>query len=65
MCLESGFFSGQIRAFVINGADVKAENTFHNPDAVGVRETELAAQTQTRFTFAFEPHSVTALIFDL
>ncbi len=63
--LDSGCFAGPIRALVVNGPDIKAENSFANPDRVSISETNHAAQTQTSFTYSFEPHSVTALIFAL
>lgn len=63
--LDSGCFAGGVRALVVNGPDIKAENSFANPDRVGVSETNLSAQKQTTFTYSFEPHSMTALIFAL
>jgi alpha-L-arabinofuranosidase len=45
---------------IVNGPDVKAENTFDAPGQVAVRETHLVAAGPA-FTYAFEPHSVTAL----
>jgi alpha-L-arabinofuranosidase len=63
--LDSGCFAGPVRALVVNGPDVKAENSFANPNQVGTSETQLVSEKQTSFTYTFEPHSVTALIFAL
>jgi alpha-N-arabinofuranosidase len=59
--LASGELAGSVRVFVINGPDIKAENTDEKPNQVGVRETTLKASGQS-FNFTFEPHSVTALV---
>ena len=59
--LTSGKFRNSVKAFTINGPDVKAENTFATPDRVGLKETALAASGQT-LTVTFEAHSVTALV---
>jgi alpha-N-arabinofuranosidase len=62
--LTSGQFAGAVRAAVVNGPDIKAENSFSNPNVVGTSESQLTASGST-FTYAFEPHSVTALVFAL
>ena len=62
--LSEGQFAGSGQAFVINGADVKTTNTFDAPDGVTTREDTLQA-SGTAVTYTFEPHSVTALVFDL
>jgi len=59
--LADGQFAGSIQASVINGPDVKAENTFEKPNQVGTRETTLEASGKS-LTYSFEPHSVTALV---
>jgi len=59
--LADGQFAGSVRASVVNGPDVKAENTFKKPNQVGIRETTLEASGKS-FTYSFEPHSVTALV---
>ena len=59
--LADGQFTGSIQASVINGPDIKAENTFEKPNQVGTRETALEASGKS-FTYSFEPHSVTALV---
>jgi alpha-N-arabinofuranosidase len=58
--LAEGQFTG-VQASVINGADIKTENTFEKPDEVGVRQDQLGISGKS-FTYPFEPHSVTALI---
>ena len=62
--LSEGQFAGSGQAFVINGADIKTINTFDAPDGVTIREDTLQANG-TAATYTFEPHSVTALVFDL
>ncbi|TET41559.1 MAG: hypothetical protein E3J60_04290 [Dehalococcoidia bacterium] len=59
--LADGQFAGNVRAFVVNGPDIKAENTFEKPNQVGTRETILEASGKS-LTDSFEPHSVTALV---
>ena len=59
--LTSGQFAGNMQISVINGPDVKAENTYEKPDQVRTRETTIKALGKT-LTFTFEPHSVTALV---
>ena len=46
---------------VVNGPDVKAENTVEKPNEVGTKESSLKV-TGTSFTYTFEPHSITALV---
>jgi len=65
LSLESGWFAGPVHAHVVNGPDIKAENTFAQPNQVGTVEARHNADHQTTFTYTFEPHSVTALVFDL
>lgn len=59
--LESGTFAGQAQAFVVNGPDIKAENSFAQPDRVGVSDQTVRAEGKT-LTYTFEPHSVTVLV---
>jgi alpha-N-arabinofuranosidase len=59
--LASGQFAGNVKAAVVNGPDIKAENTAEKPNQVGTKESALKV-TGTAFTYTFEPHSVTALI---
>lgn len=63
--LKEGCFAGPVQAYVVNGSDVKAENSFNGVNPVGTTETTYKAEQQTSFTFTFEPHSVTALVFGL
>jgi len=59
--LADGQFTGSVQASVINGPDIKTENTFEKPDQVGVSQTTIRASGKS-FVYSFEPHSVTALI---
>ncbi|ADI13303.1 alpha-N-arabinofuranosidase [Truepera radiovictrix] len=58
--LSLGTRASGAKAFVVNGPDIKATNTFEAPDRVGVRETGLEVDGDT-LTYTFEPHSVTVL----
>jgi alpha-N-arabinofuranosidase len=58
--LATGEFAGNVRVAVINGPDIKAENTEEKPNQVVTRESVIRA-TGKSLTFTFEPHSVTAL----
>jgi alpha-N-arabinofuranosidase len=62
--LTRGRFAGPAKAFIVNGPDIKAQNTFATPNQVGVREQALAAGGQS-FNIALEPHSFTALVLEL
>jgi alpha-N-arabinofuranosidase len=59
--LTSGQFAGNVKAAVVNGPDIKAENTAEKPNQVGTKESALKV-SGAAFTYTFEPHSVTALI---
>ena len=59
--LAEGRFVGSVQASVINGNGIKSENTFENPNQVGLRKTSLEASGSS-FACSFEPHSVTALV---
>ena len=59
--LTSGQFTGSVKVSIVNGPDVKSENTYENPNQVVIRETTLKA-SGTSLTLTFEPHSVTALV---
>lgn len=54
-------FAGPAQLSIINGPDIKAENTFATPDQVTLCEQEIALDGHT-WTAVFEPHSVTALV---
>ena len=64
MSLTSGEFKGQGMSYTVNGPDIKAENTFASPLNVQTRETVVIASGQT-LRYVFEPHSLTALVFDI
>jgi alpha-N-arabinofuranosidase len=59
--LASGAFTGNVKISVVNGPDIKAENTAEKPHQVGVHETTLKASGKS-LTIVFEPHSVTAMV---
>lgn len=59
--LITGQFNGKVRVKIVNGPDIKAENTFDTPEKVGTRETTLTTEGQS-LAYTFEPHSATALI---
>ena len=58
--LTSGEFSGSVQVSVINGPDVKSENTDAKPNQVGIQKTEHIVKVKS-FNITFEPHSITAL----
>jgi len=59
--LDRGQFAGSIHVSVINGPDIKAENTREEPNQVGVREAKIDISGKS-LIYTFEPHSVTALV---
>jgi alpha-N-arabinofuranosidase len=59
--LASGEFTGNMQVSVVNGPDIKSENTDENPNQVFTRESAVKV-TGRSFNFTFEPHSVTALV---
>ena len=59
--LDAGVFSGNVKASIVNGPDIKAANSPDKPDHVGVHETIIKAAGKT-LTTTFEPHSVTVLV---
>ena len=62
--LASGEFDGNVQVSVINGPDIKVENTVEKPNQVVTRETTVKASGKS-FTHTFEPHSLTALVFNV
>ncbi len=59
--LAEGRFSGEVKAYIVNGPDIKTRNGFDQPPQVFTREHTLAAEGGT-LSLAFEPHSFTALV---
>jgi alpha-N-arabinofuranosidase len=57
-------FAGNAKSFVVNGPDIKAENTFDTPDKVSTRESSVEA-TGSSLTLTLEPHSFTAVVLDV
>jgi alpha-N-arabinofuranosidase len=62
--LTEGEFTGRIEQSVVNGPDIKAENDFDTPDKVGTTVKVLKGKGKT-LSCVFEPHSVTALVFNI
>jgi alpha-L-arabinofuranosidase len=62
--LVDGQFKGDVVGYIVNGADIKTINTFDEPNNVGSRECRYTAQGSS-FTTTLEPHSFTALVFDV
>ena len=58
--LTEGSFGDKVTVYTLNGIDIKSENTFSSPQNVATREANVAAGGN-RFSYAFEPHSVTAI----
>jgi len=59
--LADGQFIDPVQIYVINGKDIKTENTFENPNQVRVRRDTLRV-TGKSMIYPFEPHSITALV---
>ncbi|MFC1900095.1 alpha-N-arabinofuranosidase [Chloroflexota bacterium] len=57
-------FKGNVNVYIVNGPDIKAENTFETPSRVQTKESRITARNHT-LNFIFEPHSVTALVCDI
>lgn len=64
IALAAGRFAGPAWAYVVNGPDIKAANRFDAPETVQTRDLALKAEGAA-LTYTFEPHSVTALSFDV
>lgn len=58
--LIEGQFAGAGTQYLINGPDVKAENSFEAQPVI-TRQSSFNAEG-SRFSYEFEPHSVTALV---
>jgi alpha-L-arabinofuranosidase len=59
--LTDGQFAGEVQTSVINGPDIKTENTLEKPHQIGMQANALKASGKS-FKFAFEPHSITTLV---
>jgi alpha-L-arabinofuranosidase len=59
--LTAGEFRGEAAVQTVNGKNIKAENSFDNPDEVITRKSTAPTHRRT-LDFTFEPHSVTALV---
>lgn len=62
LSLTEGQFGQSVQATTINGPDIKAQNSFDTPENVRSYTKSLQTKGDT-FTYTFEPHSVTALVF--
>ena len=62
--LADASFAGEVAVSVCDGPDIKAENSFEQPEQVTVTNSKDQARG-SKFVYAFPPHSVTSLIFDL
>jgi alpha-N-arabinofuranosidase len=62
--LAAGRFTGKARVSTINGPDIKAGNTFEKKDLLTTKENTLAVDGKS-LTCEFEPHSVTAIRFNI
>lgn len=62
--LQQATFAGPGTLSVVNGPDIKAANTFEEPDAVGVSRRSVSA-SGSKFSLSLEPHSFTTLVLDL
>jgi hypothetical protein len=59
--LISGRFARSVQAYVVNGPDIRVENTLDIPNQAGTNESTFGAEGQSS-TYTFEPHSVAALV---
>lgn len=59
--LDSAYFAGEATAHIVNGPDIKSENSFSQPDVVGIKTAEITPERR-QLHYTFEPHSVTALV---
>jgi alpha-N-arabinofuranosidase len=62
--LTRGAFAGAVVRHLVNGPDIKAVNSFASPDTVTTQTDPLSASGKS-FTVTLEPHSFTALVFDV
>ena len=62
--LQNGAAIEDVKVRVINGPDIKAQNSFDVPNEVGTRGKALSVSGSS-FVYTFEPHFVTALICSL
>lgn len=59
--LTAGDFNNRITVYTVEGPDIKAENTFKDPERVGTNESVITAKGHS-LNYTFKPHSVTALV---
>ena len=64
LTLQSGQFGGEVTVATVDGPHIKAENSFEQPEQVAVSAL-LHTASGKEYVHVFEPHSVTALVFEL
>ena len=62
--LRDGSFKGSGRQYLVNGSDIKTTNSFETPHNVVSKVSSVSA-SGNRFSTTLEPHSFTALVFDI
>lgn len=62
--LNGGEFAGNVQKSIVNGSDLKAENTVENPYLTGCEEIAIKTSGKS-LTDTFQPHSVTVLACDI
>jgi alpha-L-arabinofuranosidase len=62
--VSTATFRGSVQAHIINGPNIKAENSFDHPETVTIAKIDLHAERK-EFIYTFEPHSVTVLVCSL
>ncbi len=59
--LAEGVFNGPVQVHTVNGASIKTANSFAEPQQVITRQSTSEA-SGSALNYAFEPHSITALV---
>ena len=62
--LTNGEFGGDAKTYIVNGPDIKAENTFETPEEVRINERKLIPRGKV-LKYVFGPHTVAALVCDI
>ena len=64
LSISDGHISDGVDVHIVNGSNIKSENSFNSPEQVCARRERHTIKEQP-FVYTFEPHSVTALICDI
>lgn len=64
LSISGGHVSDCVDVHIVNGRSIKSENSFDSPEEVCSRNEQHVIKGQP-FVYAFEPHSVTAIICDI